>query len=100
MAKPKPIASEPKRKSPRQRSAGRRFGEAAIRKAQAAGGKSKKLSARVPEALIAQAREVSGIVRDGDLIKAGLAALASPNAFGAWLIANEGALPADFELDV
>ncbi|MCM0018769.1 MAG: hypothetical protein NBV67_02145 [Tagaea sp.] len=98
MAKPRPIVRAPKRKSPP--SAGRRFGAAAIRKADAAGGKTKKLSARVPESLIAQAREVSGIERDGDLVKAGLAALAAPNAFGAWLIANEGTLPEDFELDV
>jgi hypothetical protein len=98
MAKPKPISRAPKRKAAH--GSGRRFGAAAIRKAEAAGGKTKKLSARVPESLIAQAREVSGIARDGDLIKAGLAALAAPNAFGAWLIANEGTLPEDFELDV
>ncbi|MFM7347366.1 MAG: hypothetical protein ACKO1J_18590 [Tagaea sp.] len=98
MAKPKPAlrAPKPSRPSP----SGRGFGAAAVRTARRTGGKTKKLSARVPESLIAKAREVSGIAREGDLVKAGLAALAAPNAFGAWLIANEGALPEDFELDV
>lgn len=79
---------------------GRSVGAIALHAASLHESKTKKLSARVPSALLEEARRVSGIKRDGDLIKAGLAALAAPNAFGAWLIAHEGTLPDDLDLDV
>lgn len=75
-------------------------GKAAFHQVAISTGKTRKLSVRVPQELIDQAMETSGISKEADLIKAGLAALAAPNAFGAWLIANEGSLPEDFELDV
>lgn len=78
----------------------RAHGQVSVKIANSAGGEKKKVSVRVSKELMRRAQKASGIEKEGDLLRAGLAALASPNAFGAWLIANEGALPEDFELDV
>lgn len=78
----------------------RAHGQVSVKIANSAGGEKKKVSVRVSKELMLRAQKASGIEKEGDLLRAGLAALASPNAFGAWLIANEGALPEDFEIDV
>ncbi|MCA3264716.1 MAG: hypothetical protein ING19_01495 [Azospirillum sp.] len=64
------------------------------------GEKFKNVSVRIPIALLEEARRISGIERDGDLVRAGLVLLAKQNSFGAWLIANGGKLPDHFDLDI
>lgn len=68
--------------------------------AQPADARSRQLSVRIPGRLIERAKQVTGIETDSDLIRTALANLIAPNAFGLWLIQNEGALPDDFVLDV
>lgn len=62
--------------------------------------KTRPLSVRLPTDLIEDAKKATGLTSDTELVRAALATLIAPNAFGAWLVANEGALPADFDLGV
>jgi hypothetical protein len=64
------------------------------------GRRTKRLSARVDPGLLEAAKAKSGIQNDSDLINAALAVIAQPDNFGAWLIAQAGRLPPDFELAV
>ena len=61
----------------------RAHGQVSAKIANSAGGEKKKVSVRVSKELMRRARQASGIEKEGALLRAGLAALASPNAFGA-----------------
>ena len=63
-----------------------------------AGVRSQRLSARVDPGLVAAARKRTGLSGDSDLVNAALAVIAAGDGFGAWLVAQAGTLPADFEL--
>jgi hypothetical protein len=63
------------------------------------GARSKRLSARVDPGLLDAAKAKTGLQSDSDLINAALAAIAEPDNFGAWLVAQAGTLPPDFEID-
>ncbi len=61
------------------------------------GKRSHKLSARVDPGLLRAARERLGEGSDSELVNAALAVLAGGDDFGAWLVAQAGRLPEDFE---
>jgi hypothetical protein len=63
------------------------------------GRRTRRLSARVDPGLLEAAKAKSGIQNDSDLINAALAAIAEPDNFGAWLVAQAGTLPPDFGID-
>ena len=63
------------------------------------GEKTHMLSARLNEALVAAAKERTGITSDTQLVETALAMLAVDDDFGAWLVAQGGRLSADFEID-
>jgi len=63
-----------------------------------AGTRSQKLSTRVDPGLLAAARRRTGLRTDSDLVNAALAVIAAGDDFGAWLVAQAGRLPEDFEL--
>jgi hypothetical protein len=58
------------------------------------------VSARLTEALVAAAKERTGITSDTKLIELALASLALDDDFGEWLIAQGGQLPPDFDVDL
>ena len=64
------------------------------------GPKDKALSVRVESALLAAARDITGIESDSDLLRAALANLVASDDFGPWLVAQAGGLPPDFELEL
>jgi hypothetical protein len=64
------------------------------------GSKSRRLSVRMSEALMAAAKERTGISSDSELIEAALANLAVDDDFGQWLLAQRGRLPKDFKLEL
>jgi hypothetical protein len=64
------------------------------------GEKTHVLSARLTEALVAAAKERTGITSDTKLVELALASLAVGDTFGEWLIAQGGRLPADFDIDL
>jgi hypothetical protein len=63
------------------------------------GEKSRMVSARMSEALLAEARRRTGIASDSELLEAALAGLAVGGEFGEWLLAQRGRLPPDFQLE-
>lgn len=65
-----------------------------------AASKDRRIAARIDDVLYERARSASGIVRDSDLVRAGLEALADPDEFGSWLAARRGSLPRDFTIDL
>jgi hypothetical protein len=64
-----------------------------------AGTRSHKLSARVDPGLLGAARARFGEGSDSEVVNAALAVLAGDDDFGAWLVAQPGRLPEDFELE-
>ena len=64
------------------------------------GSRSRKISTRVDPGLIEAAKRRTGLQKDSDVINAALAVIAAGDDFGAWLIAQAGRLPEDFELAV
>lgn len=60
---------------------------------------SKKVSARLDPGLLEAARAKIGADNDTDLISAALAIAAGEDDYGAWLVAQAGVLPVDFELE-
>ena len=63
------------------------------------GEKHRTISARMSEALVAEARRRTGITSDSELLEAALASLAVGAEFGEWLLAQRGRLPRDFQLE-
>ena len=64
------------------------------------GSQSKRLSARVDPGLVEEAKRRSGLQSDSELVSAALALMAEGDTFGAWLVAQKGSLPDDFELPI
>lgn len=62
------------------------------------GPRDRRLSVRVEDPLIAAAKAATGIASDSELVRAALTALAVPDSFGEWLLAQRGRLDEDFEL--
>lgn len=63
------------------------------------GDKNRIISARMNEALVAEASRRTGITSDSELIEVALANLAVGAEFGEWLLAQRGRLPRDFQLE-
>lgn len=64
------------------------------------GEKTHLLSARLNEALVAAAKEKTGISSDTQLVELALASLAVGDDFGEWLVGQGGRLKADFAIDL
>lgn len=64
------------------------------------GSRSRRLSARVDPGLLEEAKRRSGARGDSEVVSAALALLAGEDNFGAWLVAQKGRLPDDFELPI
>lgn len=64
------------------------------------GRKSRKIAARMDEALVAAAKARTGIESDSELLQLALANLAVGDDFGEWLLAQAGRLDPDFELEL
>jgi hypothetical protein len=62
------------------------------------GEKHRMVSARMSEALLAEAKRRTGITSDSELLEVALAGLAVGADFGEWLLAQRGRLPRDFQL--
>jgi hypothetical protein len=62
------------------------------------GEKHRMVSARMSEALLAEAKRRTGITSDSELLEVALAGLAVGADFGEWLLAQRGRLPRDFRL--
>lgn len=62
------------------------------------GPRDHRVSARIEGALFDAAKAASGIDNDSELIRAALAAIAVPDNFGEWLLAQQGRLDEDFGL--
>ena len=73
--------------------------EVAERRGLAGGSRTKRLSVRVEEPLLAEAKRMTGIENDSELVRVALAALAVPDDYGAWLLSQEGKLDPEFEFD-
>lgn len=66
----------------------------------ATGAKNRMVSARLDEALIAAAKQRTGITSDTELIEIAIASLAVGDDFGEWLLAQEGRLDPEFRLEL
>lgn len=64
------------------------------------GERTRLLSARLDEALVAAAKERTGIESDTRLVELALASLAVGDQFGEWLVMQGGRLTADFDIDL
>lgn len=64
-----------------------------------AGGDSA-LGARIPSALVSQAKQRTGIRSTTDLVEYALAKVALEDDFGAKLVAQKGAIPADIVIEL
>ena len=62
------------------------------------GPRNHRVSARIEGALFDAAKAASGIDNDSELVRAALAAIAVPDSFGEWLLAQQGRLDENFEL--
>jgi hypothetical protein len=63
------------------------------------GGRTLVIRGRMPEALVARARRLTGIASDSKLLEAALATIAVADDYAEWLIAKRGAVSADLDLD-
>lgn len=61
------------------------------------GQKTRILSARLDEALVAAAKRRTGIKSDTELVEVALASLAVGDDFGEWLVAQAGRVDPDFD---
>lgn len=73
---------------------------AAARAAGLLAGADSALGARIPSALIARAKQRSGIRSTTDLVEYALAKVAIEDDFGAKLVAQRGAIPADIVIEL
>jgi hypothetical protein len=64
------------------------------------GRKGRAVSARVDEALLAEAGARLGLSSQTEVLNAGLALLAGADTFGAWLVSQGGSLDPTLEVDV
>jgi hypothetical protein len=64
------------------------------------GEKTRLLSARLNERLVAAAKERTGITSDTQLVELALASLAVGDDFGEWLVSQGGRLNPDFDIDL
>jgi hypothetical protein len=64
------------------------------------GPKDKTVSVRMEAALLAAAREITGIESDSELMRIALANLVAADEFGPWLLTQAGRLPPDFRLEL
>ena len=61
------------------------------------GEKSARIAGRVTPALLATAREKSGLSSDTELLEYALSKVALEDDFGKWLVAQKGSIPKDVE---
>ena len=73
--------------------------EIAEQRGLAGGSRSRRLSVRVEAPLLAEAKRVTGIDNDSELVRVALAALAVPDDYGQWLVEQAGRLDPDFAID-
>ena len=64
------------------------------------GPRDKRVSVRVEGALLDAAKAATGAESDTELVRLALAVVAVPDDFGEWLLAQQGRLDADFDVDV
>jgi hypothetical protein len=64
------------------------------------GPKDRTVSVRMETALLATAREITGIESDSELLRIALANLVATDEFGPWLLTQAGTLPPDFRLEL
>lgn len=63
-------------------------------------GENSALGARIPRALVARAKQRSGIRSTTDLVEYALAKVALEDDFGAKLVAQKGAIPQDIVIEL
>lgn len=63
------------------------------------GEKDGRIAGRIPKALVKAAKERSGIQSDSELIEYALATVAMEDDFGRKLLAREGSIPQDIDLE-
>lgn len=78
----------------------RRSVVAAAKAAGLLAGTNSALGARVPQSLVARAKERSGINSTTDLVEYALAKVALEDDFGVKLVARKGSIPADVTLEL
>ena len=78
----------------------RRSVVAAAKAAGLLSGDNRTLGARVPDRLVIQAKERSGISSTTDLVEYALAKIALEDDFGGKLVARKGTIPADIKIEV
>jgi len=78
----------------------RRSVVAAAKAAGLLSGDNRALGARVPDRLVTQAKERSGITSTTDLVEYALAKIALEDDFGGKLVARKGTIPADIKLEL
>ncbi len=78
----------------------RRSVVAAAKEAGLLTGGNSALGARVPQRLLARAKELSGISSTTDLVEYALAKVALEDDFGSKLVARKGSIPKDLKLEI
>ena len=79
-----------------------RFKEALVmaeREGLLAGGRTRVVRGRMPEALVAQARKRTGLKSDTDLIEVALANLAVGDDYADWLLSRQGTIDPEVDLE-
>ena len=62
------------------------------------GPRDRRVSVRIEEPLFAAAKAAVGVQSDSEVVRIALTALAVPDSFGEWLLAQQGRLDEDFDL--
>ncbi len=63
------------------------------------GGRTQVVRGRMPAALVARAKEKSGITSDSKLLEAALASIAVADEYGDWLISQRNTVAQDLDLE-